>query len=77
MTIAYAREELVNESRISFRCETQAARLFSSCWLMSGMWKGGLDRTVHSMAGVRSEFEYYFGGGRATSKPGGSYFIGD
>lgn len=34
--------------------------------------EGGLDRTVHSMAGVRSEFGYYFGGGRATSKPEGA-----
>ncbi len=42
-----------------------------------GMWKGQIDSTARSMAASRSDFGDYFGGGQATSKPEGSYFIGD
>jgi hypothetical protein len=40
------------------------------------MWKGSLDRTVHSMAGVRSDFGYYFGGGKQQASLEGVISLG-
>ena len=71
----YAREGLIKSPTFHFDAKLKGGSTVQ--FVLADEWdvEGRLGRTVHSMAGVRSEFGYYFGGERATRRLERSYSL--